>query len=585
MFGNVLNKLLGKSGGAASRLASEYGDDILRSAATEYGDDAARSVLSSLGDAVSSGAKKSKIGDALVQASDVGLNAPISLTRKGMREVGVDASEKVGKLLDRTGISNVNDLRSLAKELTGGENSFLDEVTESVRSNLGKGNTVDLSDLGPNLRDVRDSISDKLVAKTFDEADPIKKANMLRGMAADLSKSATKTEATSAKAKALSDLGREIDSRIDAGVNPKYISEAYDSVGQEFLHRSQEAFQAGDKTRAEAYKRLAKEYIDTPIENRTIANFRSAKKDFVDISNIGKLSDQAKGGGSFSRAVNQLPVVGPAVDALLSQPVERGAQKAGKIMRKVGREFQSGTAQEKLKKAAAVGAGGVGLLAAASGGNDKNKKTGDMLDESDPTGNTANMIGGTQTGATGKMTGSGGGVAGAGVGGETTIGGYTRSQLEDAYVKALMANDPKSAQAIGSIIDMADKKEARAISVAKTGKNSATSKADAKKEAGLNTLNTLLKTYEKGGGGQGVIGGTLTNLLNTATGGNWNPSAQTYAAQSRGAAAQIIKALGESGQLSDRDMQSAVDMLPKNTDSDKVAKEKISNLMELLNSG
>ena len=129
---------------------------------------------------------------------------------------------------------------------------------------------------------------------------------------------------------------------------------------------------------------------------------------------------------------------------------------------------------------------------------------------------------------------------------------------------------------------MADKKEARAISAAKTNKNNATSKADAKKEAGLNTLNTLLKTYEKGGGGQGVIGGTLTNLLNTATGGNWNPSAQTYATQSRGAAAQIIKALGESGQLSDRDMQSAMDMLPKNTDSDKVAKEKISNLMSLL---
>nr|DAQ65769.1 MAG TPA: hypothetical protein [Caudoviricetes sp.] len=584
MFGSVLNKLLGKSGGAASRLASEYGDDVLRSAATEYGDDAARSVLSSLGDAVSSGAKKSKIGDALVRASDTGLNAPLSLSKKDMRDIGSGTSERIGKLFDRTGMSNVEDLRSFAKELTGnkGSRAYLDEATDAVRSNLGHGNNVDLSDLGPQIREVRDSMS-PMAARIFDEADPIKKANILRGMASDIGKAATENKEKSIIKEQLNNLGRAIDERIDAGVNPKYINEMYDNVSEEFLHRSQEAFQKGDKSKAEAYKRLAKEYADTPVEERTIGNFRSSKSDFVDLSKMLERNDQTKGGGSFSRAVNQLPVVGPAVDALLSQPVERGAQKAGEIMRKVGREFQAGTAQEKLKKAAAVGAGGVGLLAAASGGNDKNKKTGDMLDESDPTGNTANMMGSTQTGSTNKMAGLGDGVAG--VGGETTIGGYTRSQLEDAYVKALMANDPKSAQAIGSIIDMADKKEARAISAAKTGKNSATSKADAKKEAGLNTLNTLLKTYEKGGGGQGVIGGTLTNLLNTATGGNWNPSAQTYAAQSRGAAAQIIKALGESGQLSDRDMQSAMDMLPKNTDSDKVAKEKISNLMELLNNG
>lgn len=580
MFGSVLNKLLGKSGGAASRLASEYGDDVLRGVTTEYGDDAARGVLSSLGDAVSSGAKKSKIGDALVRASDAGLNAPLSLSKKDMRDIGSDASEKIGKLFDRTGMSNIEDLRSFAKELTGGENSYLDEVTNAMRTNLGTGNAVDLNDLGPQLRDVRDSISDKLVAKTFDEADPVKKANMLRGMADDLSKSATKTEGSTAKSKALSDLGREIDARIDAGVNPKYVSEAYDNTGEEFLHRSQEAFQAGDKSKAEAYKRLAQEFIETPPEERTIANFRSSKKDFVDLSEIGKLNDRTKGGGSISRAVKGVPVVEPVVNALVAQPMERGAQKIGEVTRKIGRAFQNGTAQENLKKAAAVGAGGLGLLAAASGGNDKNKKTGDVLEGSDYTENTANALGGAQTGATDKISNVGSSMGNMAK--ETTIGGYTRSQLEDAYVKALMANDPKSAQAIGSIIDMADKKEARAISAAKTNKNNATSKADAKKEAGLNTLNTLLKTYEKGGGGQGVIGGTLTNLLNTATGGNWNPAAQTYATQSRGAAAQIIKALGESGQLSDRDMQSAMDMLPKNTDSDKVAKEKVSNLMSLL---
>ena len=226
-----------------------------------------------------------------------------------------------------------------------------------------------------------------------------------------------------------------------------------------------------------------------------------------------------------------------------------------------------------------IGAGGAGLLAATSGGNDKNKETSNITGAPEA---NASMSGAAQASTADKLSTLGGG-AGSGDG-EMTIGGYTRSQLEDGYVKALMASDAKSAQAIGTIIDMMDKKEARALNAEKVKKSSAANKSDAKKEAGLNTLNTLLGTYERGGGGQGIVGGTLTNLLNTATGGQWNPSAQTYASQSRGAAAQIIKALGESGQLSDRDIQSAMDMLPKNTDSDKVAKQKIANLMTLLRS-
>jgi hypothetical protein len=40
--------------------------------------------------------------------------------------------------------------------------------------------------------------------------------------------------------------------------------------------------------------------------------------------------------------------------------------------------------------------------------------------------------------------------------------------------------------------------------------------------------------------------------------------------------------MGDSGQLSDRDVQAALDMLPKNTDDNKVAKKKIDNLMAIL---
>ena len=587
MFGGVLNRLLSKGGGkAASRLASEYGDDVLRGVATEYGDDAARNTLNSLlGDTASAASKKSAIGDALVEASNVGLNAPVNLTRKGMREVGPEAYGTVGRLFDRTGMSNIEDLRSLAKELTGGENSFLDEATDAIRTNLGKGNIVDLNDLGPQLREVRDSM-DKIVGRQFDEADPVRKAKILRGMASDLRKSATKTEGSSVKSKYFEDLGREIDDRIDANIDPKYVNQVYDDVGNEFLYRSQKALREGNKSKAEAYERLAKEFMETPGEERSVAGFRSSKKDFVDISKIGELNDQSKGGGSFSRVVRQAPVAGNLIDAVAARPVERASQKVGELTRKVGQAFQRGEAQPILKKGAAIGAGGLGLAAMMGGGDDSGKNKANMLDATGGSGTPGLGTSGLANSSPNAQTASalgGSTLLGAQQEKEPTVGGYTRSQLEDGYVKALIDNNPKAAQAIGSIIDLMDKNEARALNVAKV-KNSSKGKAtdDAKKQNAISTLNTLMGVYNEGGGGQGVAGGTLTNLLNKATGGGYNPAAETYSAQSRGAAAKIIKAMGDSGQLSDRDVQAALDMLPKNTDDNKVAKKKIDNLMAIL---
>ncbi len=584
MFGNVLSKLFSRgasnaAGSALSRVASNYGDDIARNLATNYGDDLARGTLSQIGDklttpSVSSvattAAKKSRIGDALVKASDTGLNAPLSLTRKGMREVGDDAAQKIGKLYDRTGMSNMDDLRKLGKELTGGDKSFMDDVTNYMQTNGGRGNFVQLDDIAPQIRDLKDNLP-KAIQNQFSEKDPAQMANFFRGAAADLRKSATPTAGQKELAKLYETTAREINKRVDIGIDPKYISQAFDDTANEFATRSREALLRGDKKMSTAYKRLAKEIGETPADQRTVQAYRSFKRDFVDIDKMGKLSDQAQGGGSISRAVKEVPVVGPMLDATLAAPVEAGAQRAGQAMRGVGRAFQTGQAQDMLKKGAAIGGGGL-VLASLMGGGDQGAPQGGMPMPmgADP---TMAMGGGNIDPST---------LAALGLGGapeeEPMVGGYTRSQLEDGYVAALMAGDAKSADAIGSIMDIMNNNEKRMASSSGGTKDDAAKK----REAGLNTLNTLLQSYERGGGGQGIIGGTLTNLLNTATGGAYNASAQTYATQARGAAAQIIKALGESGTLSDRDIQAAMDMLPKNTDTDKVAKEKVANLMTLL---
>jgi hypothetical protein len=578
MFGNVLSKLFTRgasnaAGSALSRVASNYGDDIARTLATNYGDDMARGTLAEIGDrlatptissAATTAAKKSRIGDALVKASDTGLNAPLSLTRKGMREVGDDAAQKIGMLYDRTGLSSMDDLRKLGKELTGGDNSFMDDVTNFMQTNGGRGNFVQLDDIAPQIRDLRDNLP-KAIQNQINDKDPAQLANFFKGAAADLRKSATPTAGQKELAKLYETTAREINKRVDMGIDPKYIQQAFDDTSNEFLTRSREALLRGDKKMSTAYKRLAKELAEVPPEQRTVQAYRSFKKDFVDIDKMGKLSDQAQGGGSISRAVKEVPVVGPMLDATLATPVEAGAQKAGEGMRKLGRAFQSGQAQDMLKKGAAIGGGGLVLASLMGDGGGQ------------PQGNIPlpATLAAPGMGGDSNSTMFEDGSMGAPYRDEPTVGGYTRSQLENGYVAALMAGDAKSADAIGSILDIMNNNEKRMAS-------GGTDDAAKKRQAGMRTLNTLLQSYERGGGGQGIIGGTLTNLLNTATGGAYNSSAETYATQARGAAAQIIKALGESGTLSDRDIQAAMDMLPKNTDTDKVAREKISNLMTLL---
>lgn len=583
MFGNVLSKLFSRGAGTAgsgalSRVASNYGDDIARNLATTYGDDAARGTLAQLGNSLSTpsvtsaaagAAKKSRIGDALVKASDTGLNAPLSLTRKGMREVGPEAGQKVGMLYDRTGMSNMDELRKLGKELTGGNNSFMDDVTNYMQTNGGRGNFVQLDDIAPQIRDLKDNLP-KAIQNQFNEKDPAQMANFFRGAAADLRKSATPTAGQKELANLYETTAREINNRVDVGIDPKYVMQAFDDTSSEFLTRSREALLRGDKKMSTAYKRLAKELAEVPADQRTVANYRSFKRDFVDIDKMGKLSDQAAGGGSISRAVKDVPVVGPLLDATLATPVEAGAQRAGQAMRGVGRAFQSGKAQDMLKQGAAIGGGGL-VLANLMGNNGQNAAPQGMS----PMGMTPGMGGEQDPMAAG--LGMGMGMEQPQEAPEPTVGGYTRAQLEEAYVAALMDDNAKAADAIGSMVDILNNNEKR---MADTGTEK--DEGAAKRAAGQRTLQTLLGSYERGGGGQGIVGGTLTNLLNTATGGAYNSSAQTYATQARGAAAQIIKALGESGTLSDRDIQAAMDMLPKNTDTEAVAREKIANLNTLL---
>ena len=582
MFGG-LSKLF-------SRAAANHGDDVLARLASNYGDDVANSISTSiasngggvLDNILPAAQKTSGIANVLREGGERGMNAPMNLTRADVRKLkgrGGDPTETITKLYDRTGTSDVKKLEDLAEQLMGskdGKNKGLvSSVIDDMRTNFSRvgdpQNYVDLNDLRETIqRTASDAklesiIQDKLGITGTKNLDPIGIAKAFRNKAADYRGGATPNKNM---ANALEELGREIDTRIDNSVDPRNIAGGWEIIKDNLLHAQQSAVRSGDKVGAEAFKRLAKEIADVPSNERTIQAMRSKLKDFVDIKEINRLTDNAGGGGALSAKLKSLPVVGDVVDATLGKPLERLSQKTGEKMLKLADALDSGKAQNTLKKGALIG-GGIGALSLlGSGGNNNNnglppvQSVGSAMTSSAETpNNNKTMKEMTQPQQ------------------ELTVGGYNRDQLENAYVAALMDNNANAAKALGTMIDMLGDKEARADKRAAA----ATSKKNKKggdMETAMSQLNSMLGNYEA----QGVAGGTLTNLLNSATGGAYNPKIAAYNDQSQSVGVSLVRALGDTGALSNQDMERAKALIPTNTDSPAKAQAKLKTLKAMLSS-
>lgn len=157
-----------------------------------------------------------------------------------------------------------------------------------------------------------------------------------------------------------------------------------------------------------------------------------------------------------------------------------------------------------------------------------------------------------------------------------TIGGYSYDQLEAGYMAAMSAGDTDAAKLIANMMGMLDDKVERYYTAKKN--STSTSGTAGKQKAALNVLEGLMSNYQA----QGPIGGTVTGILNTLTGGSYNPSVAAYDSGSAGALGTIIKALGDTGALSEGDQKRALNLLPKTTDSEAAAKAKYQQLIQIL---
>jgi hypothetical protein len=224
--------------------------------------------------------------------------------------------------------------------------------------------------------------------------------------------------------------------------------------------------------------------------------------------------------------------------------------------------------------AAALGAGGLGLLGGLlAGGNGGEQNMGNTSTLGALTGNSDVVYGGN-----GMNTQLGGGNATTGaLGGNNdglTLGGYSYDDLENAYVSAIMAGDSGAANVITDMIGMLDAKTKR---LQTNTKDSGTSQ---KQQAAMDILDTLMGNFQA----QGPIGGTVTNILNNLTAGNYNYRTANYNEQTKGSLSMIIKALGETGALAEGDVERAMGLIPQITDSKEKAADKYQQLMAMLQS-
>ena len=158
-----------------------------------------------------------------------------------------------------------------------------------------------------------------------------------------------------------------------------------------------------------------------------------------------------------------------------------------------------------------------------------------------------------------------------------TVGGYTYDELEDGYMAALLAGDTDAAKLIGNLIGMLDDK-AKRYEDAKKSSGSGSGGIGDKQRAALNVLSGLMNNYQS----QGPIGGRWTQFMNAISGGGYAPGIAAYDSGAQGSLGTIIKALGDTGALSEGDQKRALELLPKTTDAPEAAKMKYQQLIQIL---
>lgn len=561
-----------------STLFGNYGDDLIRNAATKYGDDVLRA-----------GAKTAAKQTILNQADDVAkmtakqaakatAKAGKSTAAQQIAKVDFDdyltslgastklrqqmASEPYTGVLGKTPMANrfktLNvDLANVADKSAAGLNAYGGVMNHlyDYMDNAGVG--VDLSSLAKSGGKLFTKAQKTRLAQAGLDIDDImkgtvsaKQANELYRTARDMGlKLSNSTDATQTiLGDRLGKFATQLRDKLDDTAST--VSKSF-GLKQQLIDA---ADSLGDIEVSKALAGMTDDQITASIARAEMSPYMKMK-DFIGLKAPSEKTLNVL--GIDTGVANPLPK--------MSKAVQKGALKAKDVLQSDGGKTA----------AIALGAGGLGLLGGllAGGNGGGNQNIGNMSTLGALTGDSDVVYGGngmnTQLGGGNAVTGALGGNND-----ELTLGGYSYDDLEDAYVAAIMAGDSGAAGVIADMIGMLDAKTKRQES-----KKSKSGTAQ-KQQAAMDILNTLMGNFQA----QGFIGGNITNVLNSLTGGNYNYQAANYNEQSKGSLSMIIKALGEAGALAEGDVERAMGLIPQITDSKEKAMDKYQKLMSMLQS-
>jgi hypothetical protein len=607
MFSNILSKLFRSQGddiargvantasrGLASSLARNYGDDLANVAVASASRGLGKSALSNLGreiadDTAQSVVKKggflNSVADLLEKSGETAMNTGRSVTRAGMAKVAPDAKHNIAEVFRRTGISDPGAQAELGRTLTGTEDAILDKAINSTRSAT---DVLDMTHFDLPTREyeaVLNSFPSNL-RPLIDHYTPTQMEKLLKSEGSRLMYTANKA-GDKTLGGLMMDMGDKIATGIDNAVEqvrPGATQELYENSINELKRLAGEARLQNNTPFMKAYDKLAQELEATPAAERTIANLRSFKRDFVNGEKLERLSDQAQGGGALlgnsggGRGMGGMPKgLTNLLDTLVGTPAQAATGKLGSTLVGAADKLRDEGVQKAIKRGA-VAVGGIGALSMLGDRLGGRQARGSSMPGD---GSEADGMGSAQGGVTGNSRDVSNGLAAANSANNDTIAGYTREDLENAYVKALTDGNTNAAKSIGGIIDLLNSRT-KAAAKASTAKSSATdAKTAAKQNSARTQMSNLMKLYRQAGGGHG-IGGHLTNALNAITADSVNPAAGAYNTQRQALAVALARASGDSGTLSDMDIKSYMSMVPDIADNPVKARLKIQSIYNML---
>lgn len=530
-------------------------------------------------------------------------------TRAELRKRGIkDPGEVSQNVYKKTGLSDLQEQADFARELTGGENSLMDNVQKQALS-AGEGGTkfranpeVDIEgivnrNLGPMKSTTKQELINELATYNGDTSqDMITKANILKQQAAEYRAKANQNPNGNdgQYAKIYQEMADAYDNASYNAIPKESVDNMFGAAIEQMRARANDAAKQGNTKIQKAYNQAADRLEATP---RSIKNYRSFKKDFVQAAQISDLTNAAGNAGSRTGIdgsdVVAYAVAGPKAAAaklgskLAGPVVDKGIAALGGKLTDLASSTPTTTTQPRTQ---APGIGNIGqvTLPAAIGrtqaadtastaiNNANYQAQQNAANEAEQALTAAYQQNMAQLDAQQKQA-------------ELEANPIYQNMLQarKSMELALAAGDITAYNKLASIYSgLEDMAAMQGLNIGGSSKSTqpeltvAQQNQMAKLSSAGSALDELETLYGRAGGGQGIIGGNIANFLG---GLGLNSDVATYNDLAQGLINTINAAVGKTDSLNtEGEVQRALSLVPKITDDATTAQNKISELRRLL---